>query len=253
MGLIKRDQLDAMKKKAEQSPALNTTNTPAPKNPAPRQDSPDWASPAPQNAEADPAEDDWDWDAFLAGEIPDRRQSDERRGQHRREADQQTLATAHEEADAIRQNAYQSGYDEAMQTAQDDIEALKTQFAQLLEGRDTVVDEMVKQLGPLAVAIAEKILKTEISCDEQLTARLARETLQKAGRDVKTVLIKVHPEQLTMVRAAFRDHPPEGLHAELSIVDDDTVDWGSCMVETDSGMIDARFSTQLALLQKLLY
>jgi flagellar biosynthesis/type III secretory pathway protein FliH len=250
MGLIKREQLDALQIKAGQQA-----------EPLPDVKQPDWASApparhhdeAPAETDAAPQEDDWDWDAFLAGDIPDRRQTDERRGEHRREADQHLLATAHDEADTIRQNAYQSGYTDGVASAEADIDALKTQFAQLLEGRDTLVDDMVKQLGPLAVAIAEKILKTEVSCDEQLTERLARDTLQKAGRDVKTVMIKVHPEQLTMVRAAFRDHPPEGLLAELSVVDDDTVDWGSCMIETDSGMIDGRFSTQLNLLQKLLY
>jgi flagellar assembly protein FliH len=245
MGLIKRQQLEQL---AQPAPTTPVDESPTLFPPPPGPPTPETAS----TAEIEP-DDDWSWEAFLSGDVPDRRQADERRETHRREGDQQLLATAHDEAESIRENAYQSGYADGLQQAEQAVNELKDQFALLLKDHSAVIDDMVKQLGPLSVAIAEKILKAEVSCDEALTERLARETLQKAGRDVKTVLIKVHPEQLTMVRAAFRDNPPDGLRAELTVVDDDTVDWGSCIVETDSGLIDARFSTQLAILQKLLY
>jgi flagellar assembly protein FliH len=245
MGLIKRQQLEQLAQPAPPvDPEVPSSTFPPP---------PAKTAPQPVDDGVIEPEDDWSWEAFLSGDVPDRRQTDERRETHRRDADQQVLATAHEEAEHIRENAYQSGYADGLEQAEQALNDLKDQFALLLQDQSAVIDDMVKQLGPLSVAIAEKILKAEVSCDEALTERLARETLQKAGRDVKTVLIKVHPEQLTKVRAAFRDNPPDGLRAELSVVDDDSVDWGSCVVETDSGLIDARFSTQLAILQKLLY
>jgi flagellar assembly protein FliH len=258
MGILKRQQVEQQqataaqhtqateKKRSQQSPGHTTQ--PQAQTSTPKDDQHEDTSLSPNNAD-----DNWDWEAFLAGELDDRRQRDERRTDYRREGDHALIQTAEAEADDIRERAFQTGYQEGVHQAQEAIETLKAQFVELLSGHQQVIAEMIKHVGPLAVSVAEKILNVEISCDELMIERLTRETIQKAGRDAKSIMIRVHPQQVTIVRQIFRDFPPENLHAEITVVDDETVDLGSCMVESDSGLIDARFSTQLSILQKLLY
>jgi flagellar biosynthesis/type III secretory pathway protein FliH len=50
----------------------------------------------------------------------------------------------------------------------------------------------------------------------------------------------------------FTNHPPLKGTADWYIESSNEVDRGSCMVETESGLVDARFSTQLETLGKLM-
>jgi flagellar assembly protein FliH len=265
MGIIKKNQLHSPSASGEQpnkkpQPPAHASEKrsdwPAP-NP-----STDWAGEgedhhytyqAIDESQAVDESDNWDWEAFLAGELPDRRQLDERRTQFRREGEQALIATAEAQAEAIRQEAFQTGYQEGLENAQHTIDELQDQLQHLLTAEATALQALVKDIGPLAMAVAEKLLKVELAADEGLIERLVRETIKKAGRDTKTLTIYVHPEQQADVQAALTEFPPENSHAEIVVEPDDTVDLGSCMVASDTGLIDARFSTQLLLLQKLLY
>jgi flagellar assembly protein FliH len=257
MGIIKRQQVpppstrpSGMSSAAEQASG--------PKHPQPATEAyntqPHVPTAHPQNDDAANAapDEDWSWEAFLAGELPDRRQDDERRLAYRREDELNMIRHAQDEAQNIRRAAYAEGYEIGLTEAQEALDGMLHQLNDVLAGKADMVDTMVQQVGPLAVAIAEKLLKTELACDDSLVDRLIRDTLGKVNRDAKEVIIKVHPDWVEPLRQSLAEHPPTRLKAELLVEADETIDWGSCIVESDSGMIDARFSTQISLLKKLL-
>ena len=104
----------------------------------------------------------------------------------------------------------------------------------------------------MAVEVAARVIKTEVSCDETLVLSLVRDTIQKAGRNSKSILIKLNPEDAPTVKKMLKDDPIPNLQAEVMVMDDPNVDQGSCVLETNSGLIDASFSTQLGILRQLL-
>lgn len=205
----------------------------------------------------DSAEDELEWNEenVEAGDAPERRsgetRSDRRRG-YRRIEDKNLISKAYEESNAIRENAQAQGFEEGLGQAQHAIEDLRGNIAQLLNGREEALLSLANEIGALAVEVAARIIKTEVSCDESLVLNLVRDTIQKAGRSSKSILIKLNPEDTGTVKKMLKDDPIPNLHAELIVMDDPAVDQGSCIIETNSGLIDASFSTQLGILRQLL-
>jgi flagellar assembly protein FliH len=205
----------------------------------------------------DSAEDELEWneETVEAGDAPERRSADtrnDRRRGYRRIEDKNLISKAYEESNAIRENAQAQGFEEGLEQARGAIEDLRGHIAQLLNGREEALLSLADEIGGLAVEVAARIIKTEVSCDETLVLNLVRDTIQKAGRNSKSILIKLNPEDSGTVKKMLKDDPIPNLQAELIVMDDPGVDAGSCILETNSGLIDASFSTQLGILRQLL-
>lgn len=197
----------------------------------------------------------WTEETVASGVAPDRRKADrrhDRRREYRRVEDRGLISKAHEEANAIRENARNQGFEEGLDRARESIDALREQLASLMNGREEALLSVVDEIGPLAVEVAARLIKTEVSCDETLVMAVVQDTIRKAGRDNKSILLKLSPDDLPSVRKLLKDQPIPNLNAELILMEDPSVDPGSCIVETNSGLIDATFTTQLGILGRLI-
>lgn len=201
----------------------------------------------------------WTSENLEAGLIEDRRRPEQpelpnvrdRRGNFRRVEDKLLISKAHEEANAIREDAYEKGFQEGLERSEQVIAELRETIDQLAHAREEALLNAAEDIGALAVEIAERILKTEVSCDPSLINALVKDTIQKAGRNTKSILVKVHPDDLQTVKQFFKEDPVPELRSELIVMEDRMVDVGSCIVETDSGLVDASFATQLEILRQL--
>jgi len=197
----------------------------------------------------------WNESTVSAGEAPERRSPDtrtDRRRGYRRIEDKNLISKAYEEANAIRENAQAQGFEEGLQQALHAMDELRSDIGRLLNGREEALLSLADEIGALAVEVASRIIKTEVSCDETLVLSMVRDTIQKAGRNAKSILIKLNPDDTLTVKKMLKDDPPPHLQAEVIVMDDPSVDAGSCVLETNSGLIDASFSTQLGILRQLL-
>lgn len=201
-------------------------------------------------------EPEWTPENLQSGAISERRNPDppdsrDRRGNFRRVEDKLLISKAHEEANAIREDAYEKGFQEGLEQSTKAIDELRETIDQLAHAREEALLNAADDIGALAVEIAERIIKTEVSCDNTLINALVRDTIQKAGRNTKSILVKVHPDDIQTVKQFFKDEPMQDLRSELIVMEDRMVDPGSCIVETDSGLVDASFATQLEILRQL--
>lgn len=197
----------------------------------------------------------WTEDSIRAGMVPERRQEDrrnDRRRGYRRIEDKDLISKAHLEAIAIKEQAEEEGFEEGLAQAETALTELRQSLNQLLSGREEALQSVAKDIGALAVEVAARIIKTEVSCDENLVMSLVKDTIQKLGRNPKSVLVKIHPDDASNVRQFLKGDGIPNLNAEVIIMEDDGVDLGSCVVETNSGLIDASFGTQLGILRRLL-
>lgn len=188
---------------------------------------------------------------FREGRFPDRRREDRREGL-RRTIDQEIVTRAHEEANAIREVAAQEGFNAGLGEASAIVEELKQAINQLMASREEALTTAADDLAAMALEIAERIIKTEVSCDESLVMSIVRDTIAKVGRDQKSILIKVNSADVRLVREALDTNPPFSQSVEVLVAEDPEVEAGSCIVETRAGQIDARFSTRLGILKQLL-
>lgn len=198
----------------------------------------------------------WSIENIEAGLVPERRKEDQevrndRRRGYRRIEDRNLISKAWEEANAIRENAQSQGFQEGLKQAESVTEELRDTIARLINAREEALLSITDEIAGIAVEVASRIIKTEVACDDTLVMGLVRDTIQKAGRSNKTILIKLHPEDTATVKRLLKEDPIPNMNAELIVMDDPTVDQGSCIIETNSGLIDASFSTQLGTLRQL--
>lgn len=188
---------------------------------------------------------------FESGRLKDRRARDRRMG-FRRKEDQMLISRAQDEANAIRENAQKQGFQEGLEQSQGVVDELAQAMDALLNAKEQALLAAADELAPMAMEIAKKIMHVEVSCDDALVLDIVRKTIAKVGRDQKFIEVKVNPVDVNVVRENLEADSPVARDVEIVVSDDDSVDQGSCMVETRSGLIDARFSTQLEVLEKLI-
>src|SRR6478609_4910978 len=204
---------------------------------------------------------DWSPENLQQGLVEERRfdrTASERRRGWRRIEDRELISKAHEEATAIRENAHAVGFQEGLNEAQAVIDELRHVIESQLSLREKALESVTKDIGELAVEVAARIIKIEVSCDETLVMSLVRDTIQKSsqgqrGKGSKRVLIKVNPDDVAVVKQQLKEDASKGdfQSGELVVMGEATVDAGSCILETDGGMIDASFTTQLEILYRL--
>ncbi len=190
------------------------------------------------------------------------------------EAEADTIVVlARQEAEALRQQAMQEaqairegacergreeGYAEGLSLGRQEGEhaALAEQagrIAQLAEAvtafdraREEAQERHAHELAKLAIIIAQKLLAIELGHGRAAAVPLAEAAL-KHITDKTQVRLRVHPLDRDAILAAKQQLllSVDGL-AQIDIVNDPAVGLGGCMVDTRSGMVDARLGTQLA-------
>ncbi len=168
--------------------------------------------------------------------------------------------------------AYERGFEEGRQSA---IEELEKEFEEKLHAEQRVT--LIKTIGQLetlianiqkeffqlqakseevvlkfALAVAQQILKREVLCDNSIVLNQLRESLRRV-LGVENIKVRVNPED----EAIVRENKPAILSAsdslrEIVIESDDKVERGGCILESESGNVDARISTQMKKIEAAL-
>jgi flagellar assembly protein FliH len=104
----------------------------------------------------------------------------------------------------------------------------------------TISRQAEADLVALALEIAKKIVRREVTLDREIALTLARVTLGKLNRHA-VAKVHLHPEDF-----AYLEKRRENLdfHGALELVEDRSIDLGGCLIRTDAGDFDARIESQ---------
>ncbi|HEX7314753.1 MAG TPA: type III secretion system stator protein SctL [Pyrinomonadaceae bacterium] len=155
-----------------------------------------------------------------------------------------TRAGAQQEARELREAAYREGHE----TALTELNAL---LLEAHERRETALAEVERDLLRLAVRIAEKIIGREIETDPATLADIVATALRNA-RQHETLVVRVHPANLPDVQSRREQIDPAGRARFIDFVPDPRVSRGGCIIESESGTVDAQLDTQLRVLERAL-
>ena len=105
----------------------------------------------------------------------------------------------------------------------------------------------------LAAAIAEKIVRHELSRQPGLSVAMIREALQLAAGQPHLKL-HLHPQDLTLLQTCGHDALGQlAAVGQAEFIGDESITPGGCVIETRHGVIDARLETQVSrITQELL-
>ena len=148
----------------------------------------------------------------------------------------------------------EEGLAKAQEEAADSIRAANEKAQRTME---TAREEMriylhqaEKDVTDIALHVVEKILPQHFIDVPQVILPLVRQALRKV-QDQAQVIVHTAPDAYELVLMAQPEFQSmlEG-NATLSVVSDDSLQMGDCILETPNGNVDARLATQLELIKQ---
>ncbi|NPV06703.1 MAG: hypothetical protein HPY83_01915 [Anaerolineae bacterium] len=195
-----------------------------------------------------------------------RRQAEALVAQARSEA-AHILTQAQEEAARIMEKAAQegrreglvAGLDEGRRQGEDQaLEANRARAERLAELAKAVQEEQLRivaelepQLVELALGIARKVIGAELATRPELLLEILARAIEQA-RGGGRCHIRLHPDDVDLVEPHLPQSALEAGGSQWRLVADPSLSPGDCLIETDFGVVDARISTQLDELRRLM-
>ena len=153
----------------------------------------------------------------------------------------------------IKESARSAGFDEGLARGQKEgrnasahqhqvqLTQLQSTVGQLLVCRSTIRTEVEREVIDLAFAAARRILRREATLDRTAAAGIVRSCMdENSNAEVSRVL--VHPDDLEQVRLC--------VGPDIEVAASEDVTRGGALLETTSGVLDARIDSQLDELQR---
>lgn len=167
------------------------------------------------------------------------------------------LLSAREAAQQIEREAEREGRAKGRQDAMDEMRrrlepleaTLREACRQVTAARQAIMTNTEEELIDLAVTVAERVLRSELGARRDAAAQFVRAALEVAGSR-KIMAIRVNPGDYDLLA----EHRGELLGSQDSarlIADPAISSWG-CVVEVETGLVDARLESQLQEAARLL-
>jgi flagellar assembly protein FliH len=159
-------------------------------------------------------------------------------------ANQHAIAVESEAAARGREQGIVDGRQAIRDELSEDVAAMHELVESVRRERHAVIESAEPEIVRLAMTIGERIVHEQISIDPNVVIESVRHALTRLiGREVVT--LRVHPADLETIRQ-HRDAIAASNDVEhLRVVEDQRVDRGGVVIETEAGTIDAKISTQL--------
>jgi flagellar assembly protein FliH len=177
-----------------------------------------------------------------------------------RSAALELIETARNRVQAIEDAARAEGFAHGEHDARAAVDAEMTELLESMRGlvemareeRHKIIESAEDEIVRLALAVAERVVHRQITVDPETVVEIARNAIARVV-DRERIVVRVHPADLETLKE-HRERLLSGPEAErLHIVEDQRVDRGGVVIETEGGTIDAKISTQLREARRLLH
>ncbi len=177
------------------------------------------------------------------------------------------LRDARAQAEEVRQKTYDSGYKNGYNKGKDigyaqgkreakiEYEKLLSQVLKqktdLEKQRHRLLLDVEEEIVNLSLSIAKKIVSHELDIQPEKVLSMVRYAIGECRAEGKRVL-KVSPQdydKVTNNKNTLCDSSNQG--KELVIEKDERLSKGDCVIETDTGLVDAKIDTQLQIIREV--
>lgn len=193
----------------------------------------------------------FDLDNIDFSQRQERRRGDRRRG-YRRIDDRNLVSRAQEEANTIKDSAAKEGYRIGIEQSQKDIQDIRNAIGEFFKAKQEVFEYIAPDILEISVDIAKKIVKKEVEQNPQLVLGTILDVLKTISKEESRVGIRVNPAQVSFIK----ENLPEiistiGIEAKISVIPEESVEVGSCVVYTHNGVVDATINTQIEIIKEV--
>ena len=176
------------------------------------------------------------------------------------ERDAQLLEEMEEEFQTRSEAAYKYGFSDGKDIGVEEgraevkpvIDALHRMIAEYDDKREHLFREANELVLRLTISISEKIIRKEISLDPMRIQQLVQDSLKMVD-DRQKVTVRVASSDWQAIKDSEEDllRAAHGIRG-MEIREDDSLEPGDCIVESNAGLIDSRIRTQLDELSETL-
>jgi len=159
------------------------------------------------------------------------------------------ITLSEEELDKRLRESFQNGLEEGKELTERGLQHVFASLRSAVENlhglREKVLRESEDELLKLVILIAGKVIKREVTHDNRILPGIVKSaTAGISARD--EIIIHLHPDDYSMVTDNNEDYfRKELLTDKMRLKADPEVSPGSCRVDTEMGIIDASFDSQL--------
>lgn len=133
-----------------------------------------------------------------------------------------------------------SGAEAAARRGEATLRRLAQTVEELAGLRTELVQKTERQVVELALAIASRVLRREVSLDRELLVAMSRIALERLGENVSAT-IRLNPDDYAFIGAQAQVADS----SLVRVVADPLVSSGGCLVQSDFGLIDVGIDAQL--------
>ncbi len=165
-------------------------------------------------------------------------------------------ARADQVSESARKAAQEAGHAAGTQAAEREMSELLASMRNLIEmaraERHKIIESAEPELVRLAMGIAERVLHQQIALDRNVVVEMAKVAISRLI-DRDSITVRVNPADVERMREHREDVLSLGDVKNVRIIEDQRVDRGGVVIETDTGSVDARVKTQIAEVKKVLH
>ena len=182
----------------------------------------------------------------------ERRRGTRRRG-YRRIDDRNLVSRAQEEAENIKQSAFEEGYRKGLEKANADIEEFRARVHEFMGAPKEVFEYVAPDILEISVDIAKKIIKKEIESDPQVLMNIIVDVLKSVSKNEPKINIRVRPQSVDFIKDTLPDMTYQyGIDSKINVISDPSIEEGGCVFQTNNGIVDASVDTQIEIIKKAL-
>ncbi len=154
----------------------------------------------------------------------------------------------------IEREAFAKGYEQGersgMEAGRSRADAMIRRMASTLEELAALRQQMIhhteRQMVQLALSIAKRIVRREVTIDPDLTVAMACVALDRLGEH-SGATIRLHPEDYAL---ALGEEDPPWDGDQVTVVSDESVSRGGCRIESAFGFIEAGVEAQFEEIER---
>jgi flagellar assembly protein FliH len=158
------------------------------------------------------------------------------------------IAEAEESRSIIEQAAFEKAQLEALSLIEGKVESrvaeVRDETAKTIEKlarlSDDIMSHVESDLVELAIRIAKKIVRREVTIDREIALTLVRVSLSKLNQRTAAE-VHLNPEDLSHINSRLDALDFRGA---LNLVGDPSISLGGCLIHTETGDVDARIESQ---------
>ena len=155
---------------------------------------------------------------------------------------------ATEVSEQARKEGHEAGHSQGIAAAESEMEEMLATMRGLIDmarlERHKIVEGAEPEIVKLAMGVAERILHKAVEVDREVVVAITKAAIGELV-DRESITVRVNPIDLERMKQHRDSMLALGETKHMRVIEDQRVDPGGVVVETDAGTLDAKISTQV--------